>query len=70
MHTIQRILSRTSPSHLRAVSTKRALKLVKYTIVFVEITQLPTEMVVDIDRLDWSAIHIHVPDLEAQVVAR
>lgn len=53
-----------------SVSAESALKLVKDTIVLVEIAQLVTKVVVDVDCLDRSALHVDVPDLQRKVVAR
>lgn len=52
------------------VPAPRALELVEDAVVLVQITQLPAEVVVDRDRLDRLAVHVDVPDLEREVVAR
>ena len=46
-----------------SISTKRALKLVKDTVVLIEIAQLVAEMVVDVDSLNRSTLHVDIPDL-------
>jgi hypothetical protein len=60
------VKSRDIPS----VSAKRALKLVKDTIILVQIAQLCPQVLVDRDGLDRLALHGKVPDLEGEVVAR
>jgi len=59
-----------SSHHLRAVPAKRALELVENAVVFVEVAELPTEMIMNVDSLHRSTIHVHIPDLEAQVITR
>jgi hypothetical protein len=54
--------------HVLAITTPHALKLVEYTVVLIEITELSTEMIVDGNRLDGPRLHVDVPDLERQVV--
>jgi hypothetical protein len=53
-----------------ASAAKGTLELVEYTVVLVQVTELLSEMVMDVDRLDWLALHCSVPDLECQVIPR
>lgn len=46
------------------------LELVEDTVVLVQIAELPPQVVVNWNRLHWLALHVDVPDLEVQVVAR
>eukprot|EP01085_Mycamoeba_gemmipara_P000144 Mycagemm_TRINITY_DN9885_c0_g2::TRINITY_DN9885_c0_g2_i1::g.144::m.144 type:complete len:232 gc:universal TRINITY_DN9885_c0_g2_i1:1157-462(-) len=55
---------------VRAVARQAALKLVKDAIVLVQIAELGAEVVVDGDHLHGLALHVHVPHLQRQVVAR
>jgi len=55
---------------MRTVGRETTFKLVEDAVVFVEVAQLRTEMVMDLDRSKWMAVHIHIPDLESEVVAR
>ena len=62
--------ARSTESDLRAVSAKRALELVENAVILVEVAELSTEMIMNVDRLHRSTIHVHIPDLEAQVITR
>jgi len=44
-------------------SAECTFKLVKDAIVLVQVTQLLTEVFVDVDRLDWLVLHSDIPDL-------
>lgn len=55
--------------HLPAVTAKCALELVKDTVIFVKITELLSQVVVDIDRLHRLALHRDVPDLQGEVIS-
>lgn len=46
------------------------LELVEDTVVLIQIAKLPPQVVVNWNRLHWLALHVDVPDLEVQVVAR
>lgn len=53
-----------------SVSGKRALELVEDAIVLVQIAQLAPQMVVHVDRLDRTRLHVDIPDSQREVVAR
>lgn len=57
-------------NHVLSVTAECALKLVKDAVILVEIAELVAQMIVNVDRLDWSALHVDIPDLERQVIAR
>ena len=44
----------------------RALKLVEDAIVFVQVAQLGTQMLVDLNRLHGARLHVDIPDLEKE----
>lgn len=46
---------------LLVISRKAAFELVKDAIVLIQRTQLGSEIVVHLVRLDWSIRHIHIP---------
>lgn len=52
------------------VTTPHTLELVEDAVILVEIAQFPPKVVVDRNRLKWSVLHVDVPDLEVEVVAR
>ncbi|KAI3479668.1 hypothetical protein L1887_58289 [Cichorium endivia] len=56
--------------HLLAIGSPQRLELVKDAVVLVQVAQLGAQMVVDGDRLDRLVVHVDVPDLEREVVAR
>ena len=51
-------------------SAESTFKLVKDAIILVQVTQLLTEVFVDIDRLDWFVLHGNIPNLQSEVVSR
>ena len=55
---------------LRVRARPSALELVKDAIVFVQITQLPPQMVMDRNRFHRPRVHIDIPNLEGEVVPR
>ena len=60
----------SSEEYSLVVTTPHTLELVKDAIVLVEIAQLPAEVVMDRDRFQRSILHVDIPDLEVEVVAR
>lgn len=52
-----------------SVVADMTLKFVENTVVLVQVTELGTQMVVDVDGLDRLALHCDVPDLQGQVVS-
>lgn len=56
--------------YVLSIAAEGALKLVKDAVVLVEVAQLVAEMIVDVDGLDGSALHVDVPDLQCEVVTR
>ena len=55
---------------LPIAAAPRDLELIEDTVILVECTQLAAEVVVDLVSLDWLRLHVQVPDLDGQVVAR
>jgi len=53
-----------------AVGRDDALKLVENAVVFVQVAQLGPQVLVDLNRLHRPRLHLDVPNLERQVVAR
>lgn len=53
-----------------AISTEHHLKLVKDAVVFVRIAQTRAQVLVDWYRLDGLSFHVHVPDLDRQIISR
>jgi len=51
-------------------AAESTFKLVKDAIILVQVTQLLTEVFVDIDRLDWFVLHGNIPNLQSEVVSR
>lgn len=51
------------------VTRPEAFKLVKDAVVLVQVAELPAEVVVDRDSLHGPALHVHVPNLQGQIVA-
>jgi len=66
----QRSPFNTPASHSRAVSAERALELVEDAVVLVQVAELSSQVVVDVDRLDRLALHGNVPDLQGEVIPR
>ena len=56
--------------HSLVIATPYALELVEDAIVLIQVAQLAAEVVVDGDSLQWPVLHVDVPDLEIEVVAR
>lgn len=54
----------------RVCARPSALKLVEDAIVFIQITQFPSQMIVDRNRFHRPRVHIDVPNLERQIVPR
>ena len=53
-----------------AVARHGALKLVKDAVVLVEVAELGAEIVVNANGAHRLAFHVHVPELEREIVAR
>ena len=53
-----------------AITAEGAFKLVENAIVLVQVAQLLSEVIVDVDGLDRLTLHRHVPYLQRQVIAR
>ena len=56
--------------NLLVVTTPHAFKLVEDAVVLVQVAQLASKMVVDGDGFQWPVLHVDVPDLQVEVVAR
>ena len=56
--------------HVRSVPTPRALEFVEDAVVLVQVAEFSAKMVVNGDGPNRSALHVHVPDLQRQVVSR
>lgn len=56
--------------NLLVVTTPHALKLVEDAVVLVQVAQLASKMVVNRNGLQWPVLHVDVPDLQIEVVAR
>lgn len=52
------------------VAAECALEFVKDAIVFIQIAELLSEVVVNVDRLDGFVFHGNIPDFQRQIVAR
>ena len=52
-----------------SIAAERALKLVEYAVVLVQVAQFSAEVIVDVDFLDGCFFVPYVPDLEGEVVA-
>ena len=52
------------------VTAPCALELVEYAIVLVQVAELASQVVVYRNGLDRFRLHVDVPDLQGQVVAR
>ena len=59
-----------SVCRILSVAAECALKLIKDAVILIKITQLVAQMIVDIDSLNRSALHVDIPNLECQVIAR
>mmetsp|Transcript_53387 Transcript_53387/g.88694 ORF Transcript_53387/g.88694 Transcript_53387/m.88694 type:complete len:244 (+) Transcript_53387:241-972(+) len=64
---VEHVVVRSS-HHSVSVGADLALELVKDAVVLVEIAELGSEVVVDVDDLDGLALHVHVPDLDGEVI--
>lgn len=53
----------------RPVTIPYALKLVKDTVILVQIAEFAPQVIVDIDRFDRSWLHIDIPYFERKVVS-
>jgi hypothetical protein len=62
--------SQSAHEYSRAIPAERALKFVENAVIFVQVTKLSTEVVMDANGLHWTGVHIDVPDLQRKVVAR
>lgn len=56
--------------YILVITAPRALELIKDAVILIQIAQLPTQMIVDGDRLHRSILHVDVPDLQREVVTR
>ena len=54
---------------LPAVTAEVAFKLVEDKVAFVQIAQLGTQVLVDLNGLHRLAFHVNIPNLESQIVA-
>ena len=48
---------------LRVVAAPRGLKLIKYTVVFIQVAELGPQVLVHVERLHWPRLHVDVPHL-------
>ena len=55
---------------LSPVGSPEGLELVKDAVIFIQIAQLRSQVLVDGDCLDRLGVHVHVPNLERQIVTR
>jgi hypothetical protein len=55
--------------HALIISSPNTLELVEDTIILIQITQFTAKMIVNRNRLDWSALHIDIPYLQTEVIA-
>lgn len=53
-----------------SVTAECTFKLVKDTIILVQVAKLLTEMIMNVDSLDWFVLHGDIPNLERQVITR
>ena len=52
-----------------AITTENDLEFVKDAVILVGIAEAGSEVFVDGNCLDWLPLHIHIPDLDCEVVA-
>lgn len=52
------------------VARPEALKLVKNTVVLVQVAELPAKVIMNWDCLYRPALHIDIPNLKGKIVAR
>ena len=52
------------------ITSPHTFEFVEDAIVLVQIAELPAKVVVDWNRLERSVLHVDVPDLQVEVVAR
>lgn len=55
---------------LLSVTTECALKLIKDTIVLIKIAEFVSKVVVDVDCLHGSALHVDIPYFQGEIVTR
>lgn len=54
---------------IRSVAAKSTFEFIKDGVVFIQVTEFGLEMVVDVDDFERPGLHVHVPNLESQVIA-
>lgn len=59
-----------SSHDVSSITRESHLELVEDAVVFVCVAQSGAEMLVNGNRLDWLALHVHVPDLDGEIIAR
>lgn len=59
---------RESEEHSLSVPAEVTLELVEDAIVLVQVAKLASQVIMDVNRPEWLALHVHVPNLERQVV--
>lgn len=55
---------------LLSVSAECALELVKDAVVLIKIAEFVSKVVVDVDCLHWSALHVDIPHFQSEIVTR
>jgi hypothetical protein len=53
-----------------SIPAERALKLVEYAIILVQVTKLLAQVIMNIDGLDGLVFHGNIPDFQSQIVSR
>ena len=55
---------------MRTVGGEDTLKLVKDAVIFVQVAEFGAKMIVDLDGADGVTIHVDIPELEGEIIAR
>lgn len=55
---------------LLSVTTECALELIEDAIVLIKITEFVSKMIVDVDCLHRSALHVDIPHFQGEIVTR
>jgi hypothetical protein len=56
--------------HALVISTPYTLKLIEDTVVLIQVAKFPAEVIMDGNGLHRARLHVDVPDLEGEIVAR
>ena len=56
--------------YILVIAPPYALKFVENAVIFVEVTQLASQMVMNWNGLHGSGFHVNIPDLQREVITR